>query len=110
MDEVPLVVTAPINFDGTRAEDVGDQLRAALSSRSVVIADLTETCACDLAAICELCMAHELAATRGSELRIAVRSGAILHQFEVAGLDTELHIYPSVTLAGGLPRDVTLGS
>ncbi|MGN6791076.1 MAG: STAS domain-containing protein [Streptosporangiaceae bacterium] len=101
MDDLPLVVTVPINFDGPKAEDVGDQLRTALSSRSVVIADLTQTCVCDLAAICELCMAHELALTRGAELRIAIRSGAILHQFAVAGLDTELHIFASVRLAGG---------
>jgi anti-anti-sigma regulatory factor len=96
-----LVVIAPIKFEGTDARNVGAQLRAAVSRRSVVIADLTRTWVCDLAAIGELCQAHELAVARGAELRIVVSSGAIRNQFAVAELDAELNIYPSVSTAGG---------
>jgi anti-anti-sigma regulatory factor len=99
MDEIPMVVTAPIKFDGAKAKDVGDQLRAALSRRSVVIADLTQTWCCDLGAMGELSMAHELAASSGRELRIVISSATITHQFALAGLDAELQIYPSMSLA-----------
>ena len=44
-------------------------------------------------------MAHELAVSSGRELRIVVSSAAILHQFALAGLDAELLIYPSMSLA-----------
>jgi anti-anti-sigma regulatory factor len=101
MDSLPLVVTAPIKFEGTSARSVGTRLRAALSRRSVVIVDLSRTWVCDLAAIGELCLAHELAVARGAELRIVVSSGSIRNQFAVAELDAELHIYPSISLASG---------
>lgn len=99
MDEMPLVITAPIKFDGTNAKDVGDQLRAALGRRSMVIADLTQTWTCDLSAIGELFLAHDQAARSGRELRIVVSSAALMHEFVLARLDTELQIYPSVSLA-----------
>jgi len=101
MDSLPLVVAAPTKFEGPNARNVGVQLRAGLSRRSVVIADLTQTWVCDLAAIGELCLAHELAAARGAELRIVVSSGSIRDQFAAAELDAELHIYPSISLASG---------
>lgn len=99
MDEMPTVVTAPIRFDGTKAKDVGDQLRAALGRRPVVIADLTQTWMCDLAAIGELFLAHDHAVRSGRELRIVVSSAALMREFVLAGLDAELRIYPSVSLA-----------
>jgi hypothetical protein len=43
MNHSPLVVAVPINFEGIKARNVGAQLRAAMSRRSVVIADLTLT-------------------------------------------------------------------
>jgi anti-anti-sigma regulatory factor len=110
MDELPKVVTAPIKFDATKAREVGDQLRAALGSRSVVIADLTQTWTCDLAAIGELCMAHQIAASSGRELRIVATSETILRQFARAGLDAELPIYSSLSVASRPAPDPSAGS
>src|SRR5262245_65613022 len=101
MDSLPLVVAAPTKFEGPNARNVGVQLHAGLSRRSVVIADLTQTWVCDLAAIGELCLAHELAAASGAELRIVVSSGSILDQLEASELDAGRHIYLSVSIACG---------
>jgi len=99
MDELPMVVTALIKFDGTKAKDVRNQLRAALGRRSVVIADLTQTRMCDLAAIGELFLAHDQATHSGRELRIVVSSAALMREFVLAGLNAELRTYLSVSLA-----------
>lgn len=82
-----------------KALDVGDQVRAALGRRSVVIADLTQTWTCVLAAIGDLFRAHDRAARSGWRLRIVVSSAALMHEFVLAGLDSELQTYPNLRLA-----------
>jgi hypothetical protein len=83
----------------TATAEVGDQLQAALRRAQVVIADLTYTWVCDLTAMGELCLAQEYAAASAKELRVVVTSASLLHQFALAGLDTEIALYPSLDLA-----------
>jgi hypothetical protein len=47
-------------------------------------------------------MAHDQARGSGRELRIVVSSAAMLDQFVLAGLDSDLLIYPSLSLASRL--------
>jgi hypothetical protein len=62
-------------------------------------------------------MVHEQAVAYSRELRIVVSSASVMHQFTLAGLDTELLFYPSfsrairpgpATLAGRLTWDSPL--
>ena len=109
MDEQPTVVTAPILFTAAKAKGFAGSIRAALSHRDVVIADLTQTWLCDHAAIAELRVAHELASAVDRELRIVVSSAAILQKFALTGLDAELLIYPSLNLASTPGRATSVG-
>jgi hypothetical protein len=68
MVDQPIIVTAPVTFAGSNAQDVGDQVRSALGRAQVVIVDLTATWVCDLSAIGEQCIAHQLASESAKEL------------------------------------------
>jgi hypothetical protein len=95
----PVMVAVPTVFDCAVASEVGDKLRSALCDQPLVIAGMSLTGVCDLAALGELCIAHEFAAEAGRELRVVVASDPVMRQFAVAGLDGQLLIYSSLEAA-----------
>ena len=104
------VVNAPVMFVECDAQKFGDRLCAALVSHPVVVADLTRTGACDVAAIAEICVANDLAARSNRELRVVIASAAVLREFVLAGLDAELLIYPSLSMVIGPGPDTPAAS
>ncbi len=103
---VPGIVALPAEIDIGNAVRVGDELGAALGSgAAIVIADMTLTEFCDSSGIRQLMMAHDRAVAGSAELRLVVRSAALIRVLQVMGVDRLLDIYPSLqaALANGMP-------
>jgi anti-sigma B factor antagonist len=103
---VPEIVALPAEIDIGNAVQVGEELGAALSSgTAVVIADMTLTEFCDSSGVRHLLMVHDRAVAGSAELRLVIRSAALLRVLQVMGVDRLLHIYPSLqaALANGVP-------
>jgi anti-anti-sigma factor len=99
------VVVLPDEIDLSNAGPVGEQLVAAIvPGVTVAIADLSMTTFCDCAGVRSLLLAHREATVRDAELRLVVRSRAVLRILELLGADQVLPVYPdlSAALAGGL--------
>ena len=97
---VPEIVALPAEIDIGNAVQVGDELGAALGSgAAVVIADMTMTEFCDSSGIRHLLIANDRAAASSAELRLVVRSAALLRVLQVTGVDQLLGIYPSLQAA-----------
>lgn len=93
----PVVIRLPDEIDITNADSIGDQLRAAFAPGvSVVIADLTDTVFCDSSGIRNLLGAQDAAVASAAQLRLVVRSPAVLRVFSVMGLAHLLRIYPGL--------------
>ncbi len=99
--QVPAVVVAlPAEIDMANAGRAGQQLGSALAPGvRTVIADMTATRFCDSSGISMLVRAHKQAAANRTELRLVVRSTAVLRTLTLAGLDHLLPIYPSLSQA-----------
>jgi anti-sigma B factor antagonist len=95
-----VVVTLPVEIDMTNADSVGSDLSAALGPGvKVVVADLTSTVFCDSGGLRNLVMSYHKAAASGAELRLAVRSNAVLRVIELTGILKLMGVYPSVEAA-----------
>jgi anti-sigma B factor antagonist len=106
----PVVIALPAEIDMANAEDVGDQLRSALTPGvTIVIADMTSTVFCDSCGIRSLLLAHDHAAARDAQLHLAVPAGHLLQILQLMGLDRLLPIYPSLAtaLTGESPEQAT---
>jgi len=106
----PVVIPLPAEIDMANAEDVGDQLRSALTPGvTIVIADMTTTVFCDSSGIRSLLLAHDHAAARDAQLRLAAPSRHLLQILQLMGLDRLLPIYPSLAtaLTGESPESST---
>ncbi len=106
----PVVIALPAEIDMANAEDVGDQLRSALTPGvTIVIADMTSTVFCDSSGIRSLLLAHDHAAARDAQLRLAVPAGHLLQILQLTGLDRLLPIYPrlATALTGESPEQAT---
>jgi anti-anti-sigma factor len=101
----PAVVVLPDEIDVLNADPAGERLVAAIvPGVAVVIADLTATVFCDCAGVRSLLLAHAKASASSAELRLVVRSRAVLRILALLGADQVLPVYPdlSAALAGGL--------
>jgi len=99
------VVVLPDEIDLSNAGPVGEQLVAAIvPGLAVVVADLSMTTFCDCAGVRSLSLAHREASASNAELRLVVRSRAVLRILALLGADQVLPVYPdlSAALAGGL--------
>ena len=98
------VVVLPDEIDVLNAGSVGEQLVAAIVPGVAVVADLSMTTFCDCAGVYSLLLAHREASASNAELRLVVRSRAVLRILELLGADQVLPVYPdlSAALAGGL--------
>jgi anti-sigma B factor antagonist len=96
----PVIVRVPAELDVSNAEDVGEQLRSALTPGvTVVIADLTSTVFCDSAGARQLVLAHQWASARDAQLRFVIPDPNMLRVFQVTGLDRLFWIYPTLEAA-----------
>jgi anti-sigma B factor antagonist len=89
----PVVVVLPAEIDITNADEVGQQLAAALSrGAATVVADLTSTSFCDSSGVHAIVQAHEKATARDIGLRLAVSPGGSVRR--VLQLTGANHIMP----------------
>jgi anti-sigma B factor antagonist len=98
---LPAVVAAlPAEIDMANADRVGQQIRSALAPGvRVVIADMSATTFCDSSGISVLVRAHRQAAANRTQLRLVVRSTAVLRALTLVRVDSLLPIYPSLSQA-----------
>lgn len=90
------VVTLPARIDTAASRALCGQLGSALASATTVIADMTATRFCDSSGVHILLLAQEQAAATGVELRLIVRSAAVLRALAAMGADWLLPVYPSL--------------
>jgi anti-sigma B factor antagonist len=101
-----MIVGLPEEIDIRNAASVAEQLISAVSSSSVVIADMTATIFCDCAGARAIVRAYDRAADSGAELRVAITAPLVRRIFGLIGVDNLVDIYPSVAAArGGRPDD-----
>jgi anti-anti-sigma factor len=99
--QLPAVVVAlPAEIDLANAGRVGQQLGAALAPGvRAVIADMSATTFCDSSGISMLVRAHQQAAANRTQLRLVVRSTAVLRALTLVRMDHLLPVYPTLSQA-----------
>ena len=100
-DDRPVIVALPAEIDLSNADQVYDQLYAALAAgAAVVIADFTGTRFCDCACLNRLLRVQNQAAARNARLRLVIPPGAPIRQVvKLLGLDQQLPVYASTEAA-----------
>jgi anti-sigma B factor antagonist len=98
---MPVVVVLPAEIDVTNSELVHDKLVAALTPGvGVVVADMTSTSFCDSSGVHAVIFAHEEAAARGIQMRIAVSpEGSVRRVLQLIGVASVVPVYPSLAEA-----------
>jgi anti-sigma B factor antagonist len=98
---MPVVVVLPAEIDVTNSELVHDKLVAALTPGvGVVVADMTSTSFCDSSGVHAVIFAHEAAAARGIQMRIAVSpAGSVRRVLQLIGVASVVPVYPSLAEA-----------
>lgn len=106
MSGIP-VVTAPsvIDIDNSRMLD-GAIRSAAAQGCTTIVVDLTRTIICLSAGVHVLTRGHQQAAAEGGELRLVIRTAALLRFFAVFGVDRMFAIFD--TLADALDELPTI--
>jgi anti-anti-sigma factor len=100
-----MIVAMPDDIDYGRADQVCDQVQAALAAGApVVIADFTMTTFCDCAVLQRMLAVQRYAAARGAQLRLAVPpAGPVRRVLEITGLDRQFQLYPTACHAAAGP-------
>ena len=95
------VVVLPQEIDVTNADEAHQQLAEALTPGvATVIADLTSTTFCDSAGVHAIMHAHELAAARDIDLRLAVSAdGSVRRVLQLTGAMRIMPVHSSVAEA-----------
>jgi anti-sigma B factor antagonist len=95
-----VVITLPAEIDMANADQVGQQLGAAIAPGvKTAIADMTATRFCDSSGISMLVRTHKRAAANQTRLRLVVASTAVLRMLTLVQMDHLLPIYPSLSQA-----------
>ncbi len=95
-----VIITLPAEIDMANAGQTGQQLASAVAPGvRTVIADMTATTFCDSSGISMLVRAHKHAAANRTQLRLVVRSAAVLRALTLAQVDRLLPIYPNLSQA-----------
>jgi anti-anti-sigma factor len=93
---LPEFVTPPGEIDITNAHSIGDELYAAIGRGvTVVIADMTRTTFLDSCGVRYLVLASKHAAQASTQLRLVIKSAAVLRILQITGADQLLRIYPN---------------
>jgi anti-anti-sigma factor len=91
------IVAMPAELDITNSSEVSELLAAVVAqSPEVITADMTATTFCDSVGVHTIARASELAATSGTELRLALGDSPAARIFELTGFDQLLPIYPDI--------------
>ena len=100
-DGPPVIVALPAEIDLSNADQVYDQLYAALvSDAPVVIADFTGTRFCDCACLNRLLRVYNQAAGHDAQLRLVISPGAPVREVvKLLGLDRQLPVYANIDAA-----------
>lgn len=99
-EDRPAVTILPAEIEVTNVLRLCTELDSALASgATVVVADMTDTTFCHSIGARILVLACEQASAEGIELRLVVRSHAVLAALMLAGLDGLWPIYPSLNAA-----------
>jgi anti-sigma B factor antagonist len=95
---MPVVVLLPAEIDVTNAEQVYDQLVAALvPGVSTMIADLTSTLFCDSSGVHAIMHAYESAAARDVRMRLAVSPAtSVPRVLQLIGVSRLMPVYSSL--------------
>ncbi len=95
---VPVVVLLPTEIDVTNSKQVYGELVAALTPGvSTMIADLTSTIFCDSSGVHAIMHAHESAAARDVQMRLAVSPGtSVPRVLELIGVSRLMPVYSSL--------------
>jgi anti-anti-sigma factor len=100
----PVVIALPAEIDMANAGRAGQQLGSALTPGvTTVIADMMATTFCDSSGISMLIRAHKQAATNRTELRLVVRTAAVLRALTLVKIDSLLPIHPTLSQALAAP-------
>jgi anti-anti-sigma factor len=100
-----IIVAIPDDIDYGHADQVCDQIRAALAAGApVVIADFTITAFCDCAVLQRLLAVQQYATVRNAQLRLAVPlTRPVRRILEITGLDRQFQLYPTACHAAAGP-------
>ena len=90
------VVTIPEEVDFTTAAPLGAALKAAADRHGLLVADMTRTRFCDLAALRVLAAAHSRARDRDGELLVVTSGPLMLRVFQLTGLDLVIATFASL--------------
>jgi anti-anti-sigma factor len=108
------IVVLPAQIGIANARRIRERLAAAARPGvTTVIADMTATVLCDGEGAYSLAQAHQQAAARGVDLRLAVPSADVRRVFQILRLEGLVHLYPSVEVALAptpAPAPLPLGS
>ena len=97
----PVIVALPAEIDLSNAEQVYDQLSAALvSGAAVVIADFAGTRFCDCACLNRVLRVHNQVGGHNAQLRLVMPPGVPVREVvKLLGLDQQLPVYASIDAA-----------
>jgi anti-sigma B factor antagonist len=99
----PAVVILPGEIDFLNAESVGARLSAAIvAGAAVIIADLSVTTFCDCAGVRSLLLAHRTASASHAELRLVIRSRAVLRILALLKANHVLPVYSDLGAAAAV--------
>jgi len=93
------VVTVPEEVDFTTAAQLAAALTATAGGHGRLVADMTRTRFCDLAALRALTAAHERARASGGGLVVVTSSPLVLRMLELTGLDLVIATFASLEMA-----------
>ena len=97
---LPEIVTLPREIDTNNAQRICDELHTALRPGvAVVIADMTDTAFLDSSGIRCLLLANRHAVQANAELRLIIKSAAVLRILQLVGADCLLKVYPNLLAA-----------
>jgi len=103
----PAVVELPVEIDVTNAEQVYEQLIAALAPGvDTVIADMTGTIFCDSSGVHAIMHAYETTAARDVAMRLAVSPATSVRRvLQLIGVSQLMPVYPSLKEALAVPAN-----
>lgn len=94
------VITPPAEIDLSNAEQLQNELNAALDRRTTtLIVDMSRTTFCDSAGATVLLGAHKRASLMNADLRLIIRAPIVRRLFEINGMDEILQIYATLDAA-----------
>jgi anti-anti-sigma factor len=95
------ILTMPAEIDLTNADQVRQELLAAVGHDPVLIVDMTGTTFCDSAGVQAVIAGYRLAEATGTEFRLV--AAGVLRIFTVVGADQLIPVYPTLEAALAAP-------